>query len=418
MSQSQVTSDIAKAVVNVCASAAPAAEWIVPLGNRTPSKTNHFVLFLKPELLAGENGARIAHVLDLIHASLHQHGVETGATRVINGAYLACHKIMQEHYGVINRASRLGLEVVSAPTRQKLESEFPGIDDILGGHQFLERYPQVSAFALSVIATSLGAKKVAGGMYASLLDVQGKRMVIINAFHPQQLLHYTRPGQAIVVLECSSDTDWRVLRQQMTGATDPARAEDGSIRRTLLQKQAELGLPEITMATNGVHCSAGPLEAMLEYCRFFSDDAGAGPIAPGATPFGRMLLARGLAESQLAALADNPLVGEGSAAGTVFDLTEDKNADQAATILVAALGTAAASGSIARPVPETCSGHAGVALGAEPHKLDPPAGASMDAKTLIIAVLAVAVAVLGYLYYEHSRHGITIDTPAVKIEAK
>ena len=42
----------------------------------------------------------------------------------------------------------------------------------------------------------------------------------------------------------------------------------------------------------------------------------------------------------------------------------------------------------------------------------------MDAKTLVIAVLAVAVAVLGYLYYEHSRHGITIDTPAVKIEAK
>ena len=42
----------------------------------------------------------------------------------------------------------------------------------------------------------------------------------------------------------------------------------------------------------------------------------------------------------------------------------------------------------------------------------------MDAKTLVIAVLAVAVAVLGYLYYENSRHGITIDTPAAKIDAK
>jgi hypothetical protein len=42
----------------------------------------------------------------------------------------------------------------------------------------------------------------------------------------------------------------------------------------------------------------------------------------------------------------------------------------------------------------------------------------MDAKTLVIIVLAVAVAVLGYLYYERSQHGITIDTPAVKIEAK
>ena len=42
----------------------------------------------------------------------------------------------------------------------------------------------------------------------------------------------------------------------------------------------------------------------------------------------------------------------------------------------------------------------------------------MDAKTIIIGLLAVAVIVLGSFYYENSRHGISIDTPAVKIEAK
>jgi hypothetical protein len=42
----------------------------------------------------------------------------------------------------------------------------------------------------------------------------------------------------------------------------------------------------------------------------------------------------------------------------------------------------------------------------------------MDAKTLVIAVLAVAVAVLGYLYYERSQHGISNDAPGVKIDAK
>lgn len=42
----------------------------------------------------------------------------------------------------------------------------------------------------------------------------------------------------------------------------------------------------------------------------------------------------------------------------------------------------------------------------------------MDAKTLIIAVLAVAVAVLGYLYYESSQGGISINAPGVKIDAK
>ena len=42
----------------------------------------------------------------------------------------------------------------------------------------------------------------------------------------------------------------------------------------------------------------------------------------------------------------------------------------------------------------------------------------MDAKTLLIAVLAIGCIVLGYLYYWNSKHGLVIDTPAVKIEAK
>jgi hypothetical protein len=44
--------------------------------------------------------------------------------------------------------------------------------------------------------------------------------------------------------------------------------------------------------------------------------------------------------------------------------------------------------------------------------------AAMDAKTLLILVLIVAAGVLGYLYYDSQRHGLVIDTPGVKIEAK
>jgi hypothetical protein len=42
----------------------------------------------------------------------------------------------------------------------------------------------------------------------------------------------------------------------------------------------------------------------------------------------------------------------------------------------------------------------------------------MDTKTLLILLLVVGVGVLGYLYYDSQRHGLVIDTPAVKIEAK
>lgn len=42
----------------------------------------------------------------------------------------------------------------------------------------------------------------------------------------------------------------------------------------------------------------------------------------------------------------------------------------------------------------------------------------MDMKSMVIGALAVAVAVLGYLYYENQRSSIKIDLPGVKIEGK
>jgi hypothetical protein len=42
----------------------------------------------------------------------------------------------------------------------------------------------------------------------------------------------------------------------------------------------------------------------------------------------------------------------------------------------------------------------------------------MDLKTLLIVALVVAVAVLGYLYYESQQNVVRVDLPGVKIEAK
>jgi hypothetical protein len=40
----------------------------------------------------------------------------------------------------------------------------------------------------------------------------------------------------------------------------------------------------------------------------------------------------------------------------------------------------------------------------------------MDAKSFLIGALAIAVVVLGYLYYDSTRHQFRIDAPGVKIE--
>jgi len=341
MGKDSLSRDILKAVADLSAADRPMARWLVPVGPHGATKRNHFVLFLKPELLAVGEGAKLGPILDLINTALRAHGVETGAVRALNGPYLARHKIMEEHYGVINRASRLGRAVLSPPTRQKLEAACPGIGTVLGAHQFLERYPEVSAFALNIIVDTLGSKKVASGKYYSVLNVQGEPVIVLNAFHPQQLLHYTGRGQMLLVFECWSDTDWNVLRQSMTGATDPARAAEGSIRRTLRERSHALGLPEVTTATNGVHCSAGPLEAMLEYCRFFSDHAEKKTIRASDTPFGRLLQDHGLRQKDIATLAKNPVLGDEASATYAFNETEEKNADVAAELLAKAMRRAA-----------------------------------------------------------------------------
>jgi hypothetical protein len=42
----------------------------------------------------------------------------------------------------------------------------------------------------------------------------------------------------------------------------------------------------------------------------------------------------------------------------------------------------------------------------------------MDAKSLLIILLVIGVAVLGYLYYDSQRSAVRVDLPGVKIEAK
>ena len=326
------TSKIISAVSALSKAKEPAERWIHPLADEPPKGRNHFVLFLKPEVLAVGKGVKVEAILDLVLSALREHGVATGAIRVLNGPYLGRYHIIEEHYGVINRASRLGERALSTATHERLKAECPNADRILGGHEFLKEYPQVSSFALGVIGDTVKTKKVASGKYYSMLNVVGERVVVLNPFHPQQVLHYTLPGRTIVVLECATDTDWRVLRQAMTGATDPSRAASGSIRAALLEKKSKLGLDDVGTATNGVHCSAGPLEAMVEFSRFFSDHAEKKLIKLAGTPFGKLLTSHGLSKKEVSVLAKNPLLGE---EGSLYpyNLTEEKNSDSAAELL-------------------------------------------------------------------------------------
>jgi hypothetical protein len=42
----------------------------------------------------------------------------------------------------------------------------------------------------------------------------------------------------------------------------------------------------------------------------------------------------------------------------------------------------------------------------------------MDVKSLLIILLVIGVAVLGYLYYQSQQSSVRVDLPGIKIEAK
>jgi hypothetical protein len=41
-----------------------------------------------------------------------------------------------------------------------------------------------------------------------------------------------------------------------------------------------------------------------------------------------------------------------------------------------------------------------------------------DPRNIVIAILALAVIVLGYLYYDSQQHRISVDLPGFKLDAK
>jgi predicted ribosomally synthesized peptide with SipW-like signal peptide len=86
------------------------------------------------------------------------------------------------------------------------------------------------------------------------------------------------------------------------GATDPATAAPGSVRRAILDSWEALGLAQVpNVGDNGVHASASPFEALAERMNWL-----------GATcetdAFGAACVASGVPAATLAAWTQDPTV--------------------------------------------------------------------------------------------------------------
>jgi nucleoside diphosphate kinase len=300
-----------------------------------PYDENEYCLFLKPELT--ELGDHMQPVLQLIAETLSRFEQRVVAAVAVGAAYLDRHGLMREHYGVIDRISREGIAAAAPAARERLRVECPDYNeasyDALGAHQFLERYPFFTASAVAVIYDNLQNHKLGGGTHCVEMNVRGRKTLLFNGFHPEQLDRYITPGASLFALVVRTSLPWRSIRQGMTGATHPAKATAGSIRALLLAQKTELGLKEVSPGKNGIHVSAGPVEGMAEIRRFFSDfDAGT-VIPHDETSFGRGLTAKGISPLLIDALARNIAVRTSNSTVPAFDLTEETDAKEALEML-------------------------------------------------------------------------------------
>jgi hypothetical protein len=269
------------------------------------------LVLVKPELLYP--GRDRAGILGTVRAMLAASGLSVGGAAVLGPARLA--DVVAAHYAVINRVSRLGVEGLTLMAEEALRRRFTASTPVLGGHQILARL-DVSPEHLTQAWRGARSTKLAPGVYAAALQVGGQPMVALNGFHPEQLAHYTTGDARVVAFEVTWDTPtWRTFRSQIIGATDPYAADARSMRAYVRDNRDALGVCEVSRGMNGVHGSAGPLEAMVELCRFFGVSSTAtsfGALAGGS--FDRLPMDAGLHE--------------------LFEATEDCEPDEALLITV------------------------------------------------------------------------------------
>lgn len=286
---------------------------------------NQWCCFLKPGVMETHPGEHFRRVVELVLDQVERFGLELNEVHVLPAAYLKRYRIMHQHYGVLASLACNALACMSDSMRCAFRQAY-GVDaadvDVLGGFEFLERYGDVSPSALDLIWSNVEHCRLASGCFSGRIKVGNDTVFVINGFTPRQLATYTEPNIAIVVFMLSGDPTWAGMREDFIGRSDPALACPGSLRNALFVGRTALGIRDVSLATNGAHLSAGPVEALVELRRFTSDLTTGKRRPVTDLQFGRRL-AQAFSPEGIESMLANPLVGMDGHKRSLFDLTEE-----------------------------------------------------------------------------------------------
>jgi len=296
---------------------------------------NEFLFFIKPELTLKSANLDYHSILDLILGKIDQFSLQIKSVKILTAKYLLQYRIIAQHYGVINQLSQTPKKFLSETAKQKFKKLYnldPETCDIIGSLEIIKKYQEISPTALDYIWQNQTFEKLSSGTYVQPLIFDGDSFFLINGFHPRQLEHYTLEGHSILVFTLKGNLDWKVARNSLIGSTNPEKAEQGSIRHELLRHKNQLGIANISSSWNGVHLSAGPVEALVELVRYNSNYATDHFESFDHYEFGKTLKSC-FNESQIQKILDNENVNYQGTKISIFDLTEEKNSDEALNLL-------------------------------------------------------------------------------------
>lgn len=294
---------------------------------------NEGLLFIKPELTRPSNSIKFEPIVDLVLAKMAEFKLEILRVDVIGASQLKDGDIMASHYGVINAVARNAMGNLSDGARAKFKDSFGvAIENakVLGGIEVLQKYPAFNPVSLDLLWQNAKSAKLAGGTYCSKFMFDGEEVHVLNGFHPRQLEQFIEAGRSIVAIHVGCNTPWKDLRGKLIGATDPTKAEAGSIRSELLKNKEKLGIPEVSQGYNGVHFSAGPIEGVVEMLRFFND-SDYSQKSLGHYGIGMQMMSGSIDAAKK--VLGNPSVAKDGKNVSVFDLTEEQDTDAAIAML-------------------------------------------------------------------------------------
>jgi len=281
---------------------------------------NQALAFLKPHVAQNEA------IVTLVEELLDDAGIEIVARRTWSSADLRRAGVVDRHYAA-NARTGTCLDPSQLPVDEAARQEFATVfetrwEDALAAGRLhsglaMQERLGISAEELNARWARCGAHKIAGGIYVA--QFAEENCYVLNGFYPSIREVFTADDATVLVQLLAfhpDDLSWKRFRNEVIGATNPATADEESIRGLLYERQQALGIA-VNYRENVIHASASAFEALIEKTLWLPE------LPLDRDPLWQALEGSDIAFDRLRAWRDeNPLTTLGGRTATLLDLLE------------------------------------------------------------------------------------------------